>query len=111
LLTARKDIHPRCCQSNRRTLQVSHLADKYTLPLNYSISSHGKKLNQNIKLDEALLSRFDLIFVLLDKPDAEIDRYLSEQILAQISRNDRQKNKSAFLAAKSLGKPQFRGRI
>lgn len=47
--------------------------------------NHDKTISQNIKLDEALLSRFDLIFVLLDRPDQEIDRYLSEQILSKIS--------------------------
>ncbi len=39
-------------------------------------------------MDPALLSRFDLIFVLLDTPDEEIDQYLSEQILGKVSKNE-----------------------
>lgn len=58
--------------------------------------NHDKTLSQNIKLDEALLSRFDLIFILLDRPDQEIDKYLSEQILSKIS------TKSDFSKAKYL---------
>lgn len=67
--------------------------------------NHEKTISQNIKLDEALLSRFDLIFVLLDRPDQEIDRYLSEQILSKISTSSKttQNNKlNEFSKAKTL---------
>lgn len=64
--------------------------------------NHEKTISQNIKLDEALLSRFDLIFVLLDRPDQEIDRYLSEQILSKISATAKTAQKSQFSNAKTL---------
>ena len=68
--------------------------------------NHEKSISQNIKLDDALLSRFDLIFVLLDRPDQEIDRYLSEQILSKTSTSSKtnpQNNKlNEFSKAKTL---------
>ena len=65
--------------------------------------NHDKTISQNIKLDEALLSRFDLIFVLLDRPDQEIDRYLSEQILSKISSTTKPNSmNSQFSKAKTL---------
>lgn len=65
--------------------------------------NHDKTISQNIKLDEALLSRFDLIFILLDRPDQEIDRYLSEQILSKLSSSATSKsNSSQFTKAKSF---------
>lgn len=33
----------------------------------------------------ALLSRFDLVFILLDKPDEEMDKFLSEHIMKVFS--------------------------
>jgi DNA helicase MCM8 len=45
-------------------------------------SSKGKTVEENLKLGSALLSRFDLIFILLDKPNAEMDRYLSSHVVA-----------------------------
>ena len=41
----------------------------------------SKTVTENIKMTNALLSRFDLIFVLLDKPDAEHDQRLSRHIM------------------------------
>ena len=40
---------------------------------------------QNIKLDPAVLSRFDLVFILLDRPGAELDFHLSKKILSRSS--------------------------
>ena len=37
---------------------------------------------ENLKLSPAMLSRFDLVFLLLDRPDAERDQRLSEHIMA-----------------------------
>ncbi len=34
------------------------------------------------QLSPALLSRFDLVFILLDKPDEGIDKQLSEHVMA-----------------------------
>jgi hypothetical protein len=39
-------------------------------------------LQENLKLSPAMLSRFDVIFVLLDRPDELMDQALSEHIMA-----------------------------
>jgi len=33
-------------------------------------------------MGSALLSRFDLIFIMLDKPDEEMDHFLTEHVMA-----------------------------
>lgn len=33
-------------------------------------------------MGSALLSRFDLIFILVDKPDARMDKFLTEHVIA-----------------------------
>ncbi|KAK1697565.1 hypothetical protein QYE76_014262 [Lolium multiflorum] len=48
----------------------------------------GKTVNENIKMNAALLSRFDLVFILLDKPDEFLDKRLSDHIMA-LHTNDR----------------------
>lgn len=40
-----------------------------------------RPIQENIRLDPALLSRFDLLFLLLDRADTQLDRYLSERIV------------------------------
>ena len=42
----------------------------------------GKTVSENLKLNSALLSRFDLVFILLDKPDEEMDGLLSEHVMS-----------------------------
>ncbi|KAJ1944503.1 DNA replication licensing factor mcm8 [Linderina pennispora] len=42
----------------------------------------AKTVAENLKINGALLSRFDLIFILLDRPDADMDRFLSEHVMA-----------------------------
>ncbi|CAH2102440.1 unnamed protein product [Euphydryas editha] len=42
----------------------------------------SKTVAENLKLNSALLSRFDLVFILLDQPDEKIDAMLSEHVLA-----------------------------
>lgn len=37
---------------------------------------------ENLRLSPAMLSRFDVIFVLLDRPDELMDQALSEHIMA-----------------------------
>ena len=44
--------------------------------------NRGKTVAENIKLNTALLSRFDLIFILLDRPDSARDKMLSEHVIA-----------------------------
>ena len=39
-------------------------------------------MNENLKMSSALLSRFDLVFILLDRPDEHMDKRLSEHIMA-----------------------------
>ncbi|KAJ2999663.1 DNA replication licensing factor mcm8 [Globomyces sp. JEL0801] len=40
-----------------------------------------KTIVENLKMNEVLLSRFDLIFVMLDKADQTMDRFLSDHIM------------------------------
>ncbi|KAL9642654.1 hypothetical protein ABK040_009733 [Willaertia magna] len=43
--------------------------------------NRAKTVGENLKINPALLSRFDLIFILLDKPDELKDQLLSEHVL------------------------------
>ncbi|KAF8719532.1 hypothetical protein HU200_024260 [Digitaria exilis] len=42
----------------------------------------AKTVNENLKVSAALLSRFDLVFILLDKPDELLDKRVSDHIIA-----------------------------
>ncbi|XP_076114313.1 DNA helicase MCM8-like isoform X2 [Mytilus galloprovincialis] len=42
----------------------------------------AKTVSENLKMGSALLSRFDLVFILLDKPDEEMDSMLSDHVMA-----------------------------
>lgn len=44
--------------------------------------NRAKTVNENLKISSAMLSRFDLIFILLDKPDEVLDQHLSEHVMA-----------------------------
>jgi len=44
--------------------------------------SRSKTVSENLKMSAAMLSRFDLIFILLDKPDADRDALLSEHVMS-----------------------------
>lgn len=44
--------------------------------------SRAKTVNENLKMSAALLSRFDLVFILLDKPDEFLDKRVSEHIMS-----------------------------
>ncbi|XP_045484523.1 DNA helicase MCM8 [Pieris rapae] len=44
--------------------------------------NRAKTVAENLKLNSALLSRFDLVFILLDSPDEKTDAMLSEHVLA-----------------------------
>ncbi|KAH7821450.1 DNA replication licensing factor MCM8 [Monocercomonoides exilis] len=41
----------------------------------------SKTVSENLRLSPMILSRFDLVFVMMDKPDAETDRKLSEHLV------------------------------
>merc|ERR1719376_269045 len=43
--------------------------------------NRAKTVAENLKLSPALLSRFDIIFIMIDKPDEEHDLFLSEHIM------------------------------
>ncbi|KAL1915308.1 uncharacterized protein VTP21DRAFT_6766 [Calcarisporiella thermophila] len=68
----------------------------------------AKSVAENLKMSTALLSRFDLIFILLDKPDEEMDLYLSEHVIALHSgkKGDIQ---AVGRARRLLGTPAFDG--
>ncbi|EYU41631.1 hypothetical protein MIMGU_mgv1a026728mg, partial [Erythranthe guttata] len=51
--------------------------------------NRAKTVNENLKMNAALLSRFDLVFILLDKPDELLDKRLSEHIMSVKSRDTR----------------------
>ncbi|XP_069395002.1 DNA helicase MCM8 [Paralichthys olivaceus] len=44
--------------------------------------NRGRTVSENLKLGSALLSRFDVVFLLLDIPDESHDRRLSEHVMA-----------------------------
>jgi DNA helicase MCM8 len=45
----------------------------------------------NIRISNAILSRFDLVFLLLDDPDLQRDKKLSEHVMKLHSRNRKRK--------------------
>lgn len=49
----------------------------------------NRSVGENLKMKAALLSRFDLVFVLLDRPDEERDRLLSEHVMNVHARTKR----------------------
>ncbi|XP_063933118.1 DNA helicase MCM8-like [Zophobas morio] len=54
-----------------------------------------KTVSENLKMSSALLSRFDLIFILLDKPNEQMDQLLSEHVMSL------HRNKSSSYVARS----------
>ncbi|MFS8004447.1 putative DNA helicase [Helianthus anomalus] len=44
--------------------------------------NRAKTVNENLKINAPLLSRFDLVFILLDKPDEQLDKQVSEHIMS-----------------------------
>lgn len=46
------------------------------------LNSRGKTVAENLKMMPALLSRFDLVFILIDSPDEAHDKLMSEHIFA-----------------------------
>ena len=53
----------------------------------------GKTVSENLKMHPALLSRFDLVFILIDKPDEEVDSRLSNHIMNLHSKSDNHSSK------------------
>ena len=54
----------------------------------------------NIRISNAILSRFDLVFLLLDDPDLQRDKKLSEHVMKLHSRN-RKRKLDVFLGGSS----------
>jgi DNA helicase MCM8 len=63
-------------------------------------------LSDNIKLSPALLSRFDLIFLLLDQPDMEVDGLLSEHVMQLHGKRQLNKENIPALGFRPAGQPQ-----
>lgn len=53
----------------------------------------GLTVSENLKMESALLSRFDLVFILLDRPDEEMDKFLSEHVMRLHSKNSSSKKR------------------
>ncbi|KAL3683899.1 hypothetical protein R1sor_001921 [Riccia sorocarpa] len=67
--------------------------------------NRAKTVNENLKMSAPLLSRFDLVFILLDKPDETMDQRLSEHILALHAGSSKRKH-AAKQAFRILGSVQ-----
>ncbi|GAB4856728.1 DNA replication licensing factor mcm8 [Ancistrocladus abbreviatus] len=67
--------------------------------------NRAKTVNENLKMSAALLSRFDLVFILLDRPDELQDKRVSEHIMSLHSRHGEN-----FPAAKRLCRASQRDR-
>ncbi|XP_033102817.1 DNA helicase MCM8-like [Anneissia japonica] len=52
----------------------------------------AKIVSENLKMGSALLSRFDLVFILVDKPDEQMDSMLSEHVMAMHAGRKRQRS-------------------
>ena len=63
----------------------------------------AKSLKDNIKISNAILSRFDLIFLLLDQPDPDRDQKLSEHVMKLHNRT-----KKSFEATFETSTEEFR---
>ncbi|XP_050681276.1 DNA helicase MCM8 [Leptidea sinapis] len=62
----------------------------------------AKTVAENLKINSALLSRFDLVFILLDQPDEKTDAMLSEHVLALHSGPKAKRNPSASTSNNSI---------
>ncbi|CAK6978148.1 DNA helicase MCM8 [Scomber scombrus] len=59
--------------------------------------NRGKTVSENLKMGSALLSRFDVVFLLLDIPDESHDRRLSEHVMANRAGSGRGRASSAVV--------------
>lgn len=67
----------------------------------------AKTVSENLKINSALLSRFDLLFILLDKPDEKRDQLLSEHVMRLHAGVEKKKNKdpTQIMMTQSKRKP------
>lgn len=68
--------------------------------------NQAKTVSENLKMNSALLSRFDLVFILLDKPDEEMDGILSEHVMALHSNRKRSRVQSVTVQRNSTNENQ-----
>ena len=59
--------------------------------------NRSRTILENIRVSNAILSRFDLVFLMLDDPDLQRDKKLSEHVMRLHSRN-RKRKYDEFLA-------------
>jgi DNA helicase MCM8 len=57
--------------------------------------NRSRTILENIRVSNAILSRFDMVFLLLDDPDLQRDKKLSEHVMKLHSRN-RKRNLEMF---------------
>lgn len=67
--------------------------------------NRSRSVSENLKMKAALLSRFDLVFVLLDRPDEERDRLLSEHVMNVHARTKRSRKRQR----EDAGRDSWRG--
>ena len=53
--------------------------------------NRSRTILENIRVAPAILSRFDMVFLLLDDPDLQRDRKLSEHVMRLHSKNRKRK--------------------
>ena len=59
-------------------------------------------------MGSALLSRFDLVFILLDKPDEELDAMLSEHVMALHAGRKRSTGNTSICSTPKVSQPETR---
>ncbi|GMH34114.1 hypothetical protein BSKO_01948 [Bryopsis sp. KO-2023] len=84
--------------------------------------NRAKTVSENLKVSSPMLSRFDLVFILVDRPNVEMDQKLSEHVMALHSgapsrrhaahRSSSQSDRSAFLSSATQSDPNsLEGRL
>ena len=58
--------------------------------------NRSRTILENIRISNAILSRFDLVFLMLDDPDLQRDKKLSEHVMRLHSRNRKRKYEDIF---------------
>ena len=63
--------------------------------------NRNRTILENIRISNAILSRFDLVFLMLDDPDLQRDKKLSEHVMRLHSRN-RKRTLQEYEASQSV---------
>lgn len=78
-------MEQQCVSIAKAELTVSLPARAGVLAAANPVGGHynrAKTVAENLRMGSALLSRFDLVFMLLDQPNADLDRRLSEHVMS-----------------------------